>query len=612
MRRLNYHNHRTGLLFLMACLVVTAGCAMQRKLQTLANEDVSYSISLPVAKDYQAPTLSTKVKKDTVKVVDFDGKDMFFMRTVVDSTGEVTVSDVLNAAVISARFRNLAERNGKILIEFQIRVPGILKEKKWQLRVNPVLLAGEDSLNLEQLVVTGGTYREFEALGDKKIQKFESKLATAEGANRRNLESMRGYMYNRYYMPKPEHVRVDTLIRDDYEEYVYEYSYEYQPNPKLRKVDIVVDGEVRAMNDYIYRVPRSDALTFYISSLAFFADETEKYKTIILSRKLEANQTYNIEFAQGKWQVDADFNNNARVIANVEKQLTALLENKVYDLDSIVVTASASPEGALALNRELSGKRSASIADYFDAFMRHKVDSLNNSMEESIMIDVESGRVSDNSTKVEPVPFISRSIPENWNLLDELVAADTSMTDFQKAQYLQYRRTVYNLDEREWAISRFKWYKDVREKYYPKLRAVRFDFNLHRKGMVKDTVHTTILDTAYMDGVQAIKDRDYEKAVELLRPYEDYNTAVAYCALGRNMSALQILENVPQTPQTRYMKAIIYARLDDEEKAIQEYVAACREDRTYISRGNLDPEISTLIRKYNINLLDSEEDDFGW
>ena len=612
MRNLNFRSHGTGLLILLACLVLTAGCSMQRKLQTLANEDVKYNISLPKAKDYQPPTLNTKVKKDTIKVVDFEGKDMFFMKTVVDSTGEVSVSDVLNAAVISARFRNLAERNGKILIEFQIRVPGILKEKKWQLRVNPVLLAGEDSLDLEQLVVTGDTYREFEKFGDKKLQKYEQKLETAGGVNRKNLESMRGYMYNRFYMPKPEHVRVDTLIRDDYEEYVYEYSYEYQPNPKLRKVDVVVDGEVRAMNDYIYRVPRSEPLTFYISSLAFFADETEKYKTMVLSRRLEANQTYNIEFAQGKWLVDTDFNNNARVIDNVEKQLSALLENKVYDLDSIVVTASASPEGSLLMNRELSGKRSASIASYFDAFMREKVDSLNNNMEESIVIDAESGRVSDNSTKVVPVPFISRSIPENWNLLDDLVAADTVMTDIEKAQYLQYRRTVSNLDERESTISRFKWYKDVREKYYPKLRAVRFDFNLHRKGMVKDTVHTTILDTTYMDGVKAIKDRDYEKAVELLRPYEDYNTAVAYCALGRNMSALQILENVHQTPQTRYMKAIIYARLDDEEKAIQEYVEACREDRTYISRGNLDPEISALVRKYNINLLDSGEDDFGW
>ena len=600
------------MLFLAAVLMVTAGCAMQKKLQTLANDEASYELTLPAARDYHAPTLSTKVKKDTIKVVDLDGRDMFLMKTTVDSTGEVTATDVLSAAVVSARFRNLAERNGKIGIDFQIRVPGVFKEQKWQLRLTPVVLAGTDSIKLDQLVITGDTYREFEELGDRKVQELEQKIEASKGVARKNLEAMRGYMYNRYYMSKPESVRVDTLIRDDYEEFVYEYSYDYQPSPKLRKVEVVVDGEVLAMNDYIYRMPRSEALTFYISSLSSFVDGTEKYKTVVVSRKLEANMSYNIEFAQGKWPLDPNFRNNAQVVGEIEKQLTLLLENKEYDLDSVVVTASASPEGGYPQNRELSEKRSESIAYYFNMFMQGKVNQLNRGYEESYAIDAETGKVSVQNEKAKPIPFISRSIPENWPLLEELIMADTVLTATEKNQYLQCCKTVPNVDTREWKIREFKWYKYVRAEYYPKLRAVRFDFKLHRKGMVKDTIHTTILDTTYMEGVQAIRDRDYEKAVELLRPYNDYNTAVAYCVLGRNYSALQVLENVPVSPQTRYMKAIIYARLDDEEKAIQEYVAACREDRTYISRGNLDPEISTLIRKYNINLLESEEDDFGW
>lgn len=599
-------------LFLAAVLALTAGCAMQSKLQTLANDQTSYELSLPPAKDYKVSTVSTDVKKDTIRIVDLDGKDMFLMKTVVDSTGESTVADVLNAAVITARFRNLAERKGSVILDFQIRVPGVFKEKKWQLRFTPVILAGEDSAKMDPVVISGDTYREFEELGNRKIQEFEEKLAASKGIARKNLESMRGFMYNRYYMPKPEHVRVDTLVRDDYEEYVYEYSFEYQPSPKLRKVDLVVDGEVLAMNDYIYRMPRSEPLTFYISSLSAFVDESEKYKTLVVSRKLEANMSYNIEFAQGKWPMDPDFRNNAQVIGEIEEQLTALLENKVYDLDSIVITASASPEGSYSKNRELSEKRSESITYYFNKFMRSKVDALNRGYEEAYAIDAETGNVSVQSEKAKPIPFISRSIPENWDLLTKLVSEDTVMTAAQKDQYLQCCRNTPNIDTRESRISRFKWYKYVKETYYPKLRAVSFDFSLHRKGMVKDTVHTTILDSTYLDGVKAIKDHDYENAVELLRPYEDYNTAVAYCAMGYNRSALLILDNVIQTPQTHYMKAIIYARLDDDEQAIREYVESCKEDRTYISRGNLDPEISTLVRKYNINLLESEEDDSGW
>lgn len=601
-----------ALIFLAAATLLAAGCAMQKKLQTLANDESTYELTLPAAKDYKAPTVSTKVKKDTIKVVDLGGKEMFLMKTVVDSTGEATASEVLNAAVVSARFRNLAERNGKIILDFQIRVPGVFKEQKWQLRFTPVILAGADSVKMDQLVITGDTYREFEELGDRKVQEFEEKLAASKGIARKNLEAMRGFMYNRYYMPKAESVIMDTLIKDDYSEFVYEYSYEFQPSPKLRKVDVVVDGEVLAMNDYIYRMPRSEPLTFYISSLAGFVDGTEKYKTVVVSRKLEANMSYNLEFAQGKWPLDPNFRDNAQVISEIKKQLTLLLENKEYDLDSVVVTASASPEGGYPQNRELSEKRSESIAYYFNMFMRGKVDYLNRGYVESFTIDAESGQVAEKNERVKPIPFISRSIPENWPLLYKLVDEDTVMTAVEKAQFLHCCETVPNVDTREWKLREFKWYKHLRADYYPKLRAVRFDFNLHRKGMVKDTIHTTILDSTYMDGIQAIKDRDFDRAVELLRPYNDYNTAVAYCASGRNHSALQVLEKVPASPQTHYMKAILYARLDDDEQAIKEYVEACKEDRMYISRGNLDPEISTLIRKYNINLLESEEDDFGW
>ena len=96
------------------------------------------------------------------------------------------------------------------------------------------------------------------------------------------------------------------------------------------------------------------------------------------------------------------------------------------------------------------------------------------------------------------------------------------------------------------------------------LRQVNFHFHLHRKGMVKDTVMTTILDSTYMSGVQAIKDRDYEKALELLMPYGDYNAAVACCALDRNLNALGILEKCEKTAQVNYMLALLYSRQGDD------------------------------------------------
>ena len=90
---------------------------------------------------------------------------------------------------------------------------------------------------------------------------------------------------------------------------------------------------------------------------------------------------------------------------------------------------------------------------------------------------------------------------------------------------------------------------------------------------------------------------------------EDYNTAVAYCAMDRNQSALSILEKMERTPEVNYMLAIIYSREGETEKAVQHYMTSCEQDKTYISRGNLDPEISTLIRAYGLNAVKEDEYD---
>ena len=144
-------------------------------------------------------------------------------------------------------------------------------------------------------------------------------------------------------------------------------------------------------------------------------------------------------------------------------------------------------------------------------------------------------------------------------------------------------------------------YRYLRENLYPRLRTVRFDFHLHRKGMVKDTIHTTEVDSTYLEGVSALKEREYERALSLLRDYRDYNTAIAYVSLDYNASAMDILKDLDKTPQVLYMMALLYARKGDDQNAVQSYLNACHQDRSYVFRGNLDPEINVLIQRYGLN-----------
>lgn len=190
---------------------------------------------------------------------------------------------------------------------------------------------------------------------------------------------------------------------------------------------------------------------------------------------------------------------------------------------------------------------------------------------------------------VQEIKLTPRSIPENWTDLHTLVQDDPYLNVDQKETFNQ----IYGIadpDQRERTLQGRSYYGYLKESLYPKLRTVKFNFYLHRKGMVKDM--------------------DYESALVLLRPYKDFNTAVAFMGMNRNASALNILEKQEKTPEVNYLLAILYSRTGEPEKAVDCYMRSCRQNGSYVYRGNLDPEISVLIKTYGLN--QEPEEDFGW
>ena len=289
---------------------------------------------------------------------------------------------------------------------------------------------------------------------------------------------------------------------------------------------------------------------------------------------------------------------NRSEMGRIKGNLASLIENREFDLDSIVVTASCSPEGSIGFNTKLSQKRSEAVSRYFSDYIQAYRDSLR----EENMVHVYFDGMSEDEIPGQAgndVVFISRNNPENWRMLDVLIAQSDSLTADQKREYIDICQ-IEDLDERENELSKQPYYLFLREVLYPRLRTVKFDFHLHRKGMVKDTIQTTVIDDEYMAGVQAIRDRDYEAAIQLLRPYQDYNAAVAFCAMDYNASALAILEVLPETDQVNYLLAVIYSRQGRDKEAVEHYLKACKQTPAYIHQGNLDPEISELIKRYNL------------
>ena len=140
-------------------------------------------------------------------------------------------------------------------------------------------------------------------------------------------------------------------------------------------------------------------------------------------------------------------------------------------------------------------------------------------------------------------------------------------------------------------------YAYLKEVVYPQLRTVDFRYNLRRKGMVKDTIHTTELDTTYARGVELLQRRQYARALYILNDYNDRNTVVAHLSMDHNERALELLSTMPTDAVTEYLRAIACSRLGRKAEGREHFLEACRRDERMEYRGNLDPEISELLKE---------------
>ena len=647
----------TVLAALFAAAVLMVSCGTSRKAEDIRRRGLAPQLVLPGGDPLPEPEYR-RARRDTLTVRDDTGKEILIMKAVRDNeTGEMVATDVIDAAVITARFRNVAERGGRVDLRFQIIVPHQMQDPAWQLRFTPDMYIMEDSLRLDGIIVTGEDYRRAQLKGYEQYERFLSKIVSdttrfidigqlelflernipqvfafkadssevtdqqflsaygvserealehytdriAVRRNRRRIAS-RERMFRRYVKApiETEGIRLDTVVRNLDGDFVYEYVQTVATRPRLRRVDIVLSGDIMEEDRLVYRIPRSEPLTFYISSVSSFADGTERYKTRIVSRRAEANASYRIEFAKGRSDIDPALGDNLSQTGFVKDNLSALLSDETFDLDSIVVTANASPEGSWALNGGLSRRRGDAVSRYFGAFMK---DWRKGSVRDGGFSIDENGRVTAARDRAPEIRFVTRSVPENWDLLDRLVLRDTLLSAAQKEHYFSLSG-MRDPDAREAAMRGRDYYRHLADSLYPKLRVVDFAFHLHRKGMVKDTVHTTELDTDYMKGVQMLRDMDYDGAVRVLGPYRDYNAAVAYVAAGRNASALDILSRLERTAQVNYLLAIVLSRQGDERGAVECYLRSCAQEPSLVHRGNLDPEISSLIRLYGLNAGD--------
>lgn len=541
-------------------------CRLTEKLE---KTDYRPSVNQP-GKAYKKVDADTVLFSGTcIKEEDYNKEQV---RTKDERTGEDLVTVALSEVTVVARTKTVPERFGKVNLDFIVTVPKKLIDKRWMITLTPQLERSTEKIFLEDLVINGEIYRLYQERGEA----MYSALSERYNFFQRDTTRIKDYFFRKYNLQYNTDARLDTIISSD-NNFNYYYSQEVATD-ESKSMNLYLKGQVFALDKSLYDLPQSDTITYFVSSMIQFVDPTPRYVQKVIERHAEANISAHITFPVGKENIDEKLNDNAEEIAKVCEIIKQLTWSSEFMIDSINMTATCSPEGRWRDNEALAKRRALALKSYFARKMDDKegVDTL----------------------------FNAKWIAEDWARVCKLISSDRyrNMID-SRDEILSIIGTETHPDKRE-RIIKEKYpleYKFIKDSLYPQLRTVEFQFNLHRSGMTKDTIHTTEPDTLYDRGRELLKARKYKEALAVLAEYNDYNTAITYMSLGYDKMAYEILIKEPESANQEYLLAILCSRLKKEAEAVRRFLHACELDGSKVYRGALDPEINQLIRKYNLN-----------
>ena len=497
------------------------------------------------------PTPSSPATSDSAVVHLMDSE-------VVD--GERVGALAIEEVTIVAKMRSLPERNGKVTIDFMIKIPKELLGRGSSVVITPCLhrLGGEESL--QELTIRGIT---FDRLQRRDYWQYEKYI------NRHPYDSVRvAEIFNRFVkFPRHQDPRLDSL--SEHRSHITYYYSQDVPTDKIEKrMLITIKGQVVGLDKSRYTTPPSDTLTYLVSSMLSFLDRSPRYRIKIIDKYKTIEDRHHIRFRVNETRLIDSLSNNGQELDDISVLLTQVIEQQEFHVDTITLTATASPEGGYAHNNQLAERRAESLRDYL-------VERCGNCVGEMLTV---------------------RWIAEDWTRLRELIIEDEEVPNGESI--IKIIDSHEGLDSREMAIRRLhpKVYSYIKKHLYPQLRGVNFKYNLRRVWMVKDTIHTTELDTSYARGVELLEGREYAKALYILHRYDDRNTVIAHLSMGHDGQALEMLQGLPTTAINEYLRAIAHSRLGQKEQGRRLFESACRLDAKMRFRANLDPEIRELLK----------------
>lgn len=541
-----------GLVAGMLCLLV--GCSVTGQLQR-------HRTTARLAQLTRAER-TKKQSDDRPQVMKLQRDSSTFYLAPVDTLdGERVMSFRIEEVLVVSKIRSVPERNGRVMLDFIVSLPREMLGRSRSVVITPVLHKPHGRMELEDLVIRGGR---FSLLQQRDYWQYETYV------DRFRPDTLaRKAAFNRFVkFPYPEDARLDSVV-ERRGMMTYYYSEEVPTDETSKRMTVTLEGKVVGIDDSAYRLPPSDTLDYVISSILSFVDTLPRYRIKVIDKYLTVTDRNCIQFPIGRTDVVDTLGDNRRQLAGIADMMRRIVGQEEFFVDAMMLTAAASPEGDYRFNERLARGRAQALKRYLVHRYGREIDTM----------------------------LTVRWVAEDW---DELAARIRTNREIENREaILKLIAAEKNPDRRERMIrERFpKEYAYIKAQIYPRLRAVACRYDLRRKGMVKDTIHTTELDTTYAHGVELLQRRRYAQALCILDGYGDRNTVVAHLSLDHNERALELLAAQPIDAVTEYLRAIACARLGRKTEGRRHFLEACRLDERMEYRGSLDPEITELLNE---------------
>lgn len=437
--------------------------------------------------------------------------------------------------LISHNDHSLLPNDNYADLRFRISIPQDVQDKYHMILVTPELLLGSKSapaLSLDHIALSGDIY----AFVRNRQHYFADVYRDRYRIRNLLSEEMEGVIVNKTITTQYGNSKIlDTTITPN-QDIIYTYSHLLSVSDSLSRAFITLKGVVLGLDQSEHALVSNDTIEYHISHLGGLIDYTPRYHKRVKDKTIILTNQYRIVFDNDRSRIDPRLEDNASELNKIDTFIDSLLLGGIYSLESIEITASASPIGKINYNRNLSRMRSESLYRH----LRKRI-----------------GR--QNAGKLIAVT----STGENWKDLITLIQESAFPNKEAILSVIDYYfKNNKDIDGLEWLeLRKFPEYTTIRDQMYPHLRRVFFTYNLRQTEPTDIILEDGPLDESYETAVKLLADREYGLAHDILKNYSDQNYAICLLGLNKNKEAYSILQQLPRSSQVETLLRIVNTRL---------------------------------------------------